>query len=334
MFTLILSLLILGSVIPAWARPIAGSSPSSTTFQTQIIYQSPNSLFLENIAVRNSSDLLLTSVFSPTLFTLNSNVINGTLNPVHTFPNATSLTGITEYLPGVFAVAASVTNTTTRESVPGSTIVWSVDFNGQSPAVQPLAQLPGNASANGLTSISSPTSNKALVLAADSEVGAIWQINASTGDTNLVIQDASMLPNAPPPALGINGVHVDLASRSLFFTNSAQGTFSRLAFRMENGNVTPVGGVETMANILSTGQPDDFALDRQGRAWVAVHPGALVLLSPSKNAGNLTQITAVGNAQGTDPELEQPTSAAFGPGNILYVTTGVGQVVTVDTSQA
>ncbi|KAJ6475607.1 hypothetical protein C8R45DRAFT_834474 [Mycena sanguinolenta] len=320
-------------MIPAWAKPIV----SPTLFHTQIIYQSPNSLFLENVAGRTASDLLLTSVFSPTLFTLNSNVINGTLDPVHTFPNSTSLTGITEYLPGVFAVASSITNTTTRQSAPDSTVIWSVDFNGQSPVVQPLAQLPGNASANGLTFIRSPTSSEALVLAADSQAGVIRQINLVTGDTRVVIQDASMLPDGPPPALGINGVHVDQASCSLYFSTSAQGTFSRVAFRVEDGNVVPVGAVGILANILSTGQPDDFALDREGRAWVAVHPGALVLVSPPKHqAGNSTQLTVVGNAEGSDPGLVQPTSAAFGRGkmeNILYVTTGGGQVVAVDTNK-
>ncbi|KAF8144306.1 hypothetical protein K438DRAFT_1992947 [Mycena galopus ATCC 62051] len=307
--------------------------PSALT-RSSISHRVPSSW--SDIAVRTSSDLLLTSVVSPTLFTLGPTTINGTLETVHTFPNATSLTGLTEYLPGVFAVAASTINLTTFESAPGSTVIWSVDFNGHTPVVRELARLPSNASANGITSI--PALPNAI-LVAGSNVGAIWQLDVRTGDTRLVIQDASMLPNEAPPALGINGLHSDRTSSFLYFSNSAQQTFSRLAFRIEEGDVIPVGAVQILANIQSTGEqqePDDIALDADGRAWVAVHPGALVLLSPPKNVdGNWTQVTAVGNAEGTDAELLQPTSAAFGMGerpDILYVTTGVGQVVAVDTS--
>jgi hypothetical protein len=325
------SVLVFSLLIPAKAVPVKAPLPSPSSFPSKVIYQSPNSLFLENIAVRASSDLLLTSVASPTLFTLDPHTINGTLGAVHTFPNATSLTGITEYRPGVFAVAASVTNATTRLAVPGSVVIWSVDFNVRDPTARALSTLPNNASANGITSVPGLPD---ILLAADSAAGAVWQINACTGTSRLVIQDASMLPNAPPPALGINGLHV--REGSLYFSTSGQGTLSRVALKINGVNVATAGAVKTVATIQPLQQsPDDFALDSKGRAWVAVHPGALVLLSPENRNANWTQVTAVGNSGGTDAGLKQPTSAAFGRGsavqeNTLYVTTGVGQVVAVD----
>ncbi|KAJ7887269.1 hypothetical protein B0H14DRAFT_3725052 [Mycena olivaceomarginata] len=339
-------------LIPVWASPTAKKprlsskhsfKPAATqpSFQSQVIYQSPTSLFFENIAVRASSDLLLTSVASPTLYTLDPSTINGTLNALHTFPNAASLTGIAEYRPDVFALASSVVNVTTRRAVPDSTVIWSIDFtsNAQSPVVRALARLPGATSANGLSAIHGLPD---ILLAADSDAGAVWQIDASTGTTRLVVQDASMLANAPPPALGINGLHIaPAAPELLYFANSGQGTISRLTLQIDKGNaiVSPAGAVQTLASIQPAGAqqaPDDFALDPAGRgAWVAVHPGALVLLSPPSpgNAnGNWTQVTAVGNSQGSDKGMMQPTSAAIGRGKqvgSLFVTTGVGQVVMV-----
>ncbi|KAJ6572206.1 hypothetical protein B0H19DRAFT_936171 [Mycena capillaripes] len=330
-------MLILAQARPTLPHTAKPSSPLPSSFPNQVIFQSPNSFFLENIAVRATSELLLTSVASPTLFALDPNTTNGTLTSFHTFPNATSLTGITEYQPGFFAVAASMINTTTRRAIPGTSVIWSVSVNARSPIVRALCTLSGNASANGLTSIPGVPD---IILSADSNAGAVWQINARMGSAHLVIQDATMLPNAPPPALGINGLHVRVADATLYlyFSNSAQGTFSRVALRMQSGNVVPAGTVEALGSIQPSGQqqaPDDFALDVEGRAWVAVHPSALAVLSPPANgSGNWTQLTAIGNAGGTDAGLMQPTSAAFGRGSqaqTLYVTTGVGQVVAVDT---
>ncbi|KAK7058111.1 hypothetical protein R3P38DRAFT_3253106 [Favolaschia claudopus] len=327
MFTSSLIPLVLVALPMALGVPIRKSG-----FQSQVIYQSPNSLFLENIAVRADSNLLLTSVASPTLFTLDPTTINGTLDAVHTFPNATSITGITEFLPEVFAVAVSELDTTTRRTKPNTTVIWGVDFSTAEP--QTLGRLPGNASANGLATI---PGHPDVILAADSNLGVVWQVDTRSGATRQVIKDASMLPNAPPPALGINGLHVAQVGNSqfLYFTNSAQGTFSRVAIGVEMGVVKTAAEIQTLLNLQPDGQaPDDFVMDPQGRAWVAVHPGALDLLSVPRNGnGSWSQQTIAGNTQGSDPGLLQATSAAFGRGsqkNALFVTTGAGQVVKVN----
>ncbi|KAJ6572233.1 hypothetical protein B0H19DRAFT_1256131 [Mycena capillaripes] len=84
---------------PTLPRTTKAPSPLPSSFPNQVIFQSPNSLFLENIAVRVTSELLLTSVASPTLFALDPNTTNGTLASFHTLLNASSLTSITEYQP-------------------------------------------------------------------------------------------------------------------------------------------------------------------------------------------------------------------------------------------
>ncbi|KAJ7029451.1 hypothetical protein C8F04DRAFT_1116428 [Mycena alexandri] len=312
------------------ARALSGVSRA---VRSRVIYQEPTSLFFENIAVRDASHLLLTSVACPALFTLDPTTTNGTLDRLHTFPNATGLGGITEYRPGVFALVASLVNSTTRRAEPGSVAIWGVDFNAKNPVVRKLAAVPEAALGNGLTVFPEDTG---ILLLADSVAGAVWQIDIRTGASRLAIQDPSMQFTVPTLGLGINGLHVQ--ADYLYFTNSDQATFSRVALTAHNGNVTAAGVVQTLATIES-GAPDDFALDEQGRAWVTVHPGAIALLCPPAGLNGTdtwSQVTVVGNAQGTDADLNQPTSAALGRGDlakeqILYVTTGAGQLVAVDT---
>ncbi|KAJ7732381.1 hypothetical protein B0H14DRAFT_2639865 [Mycena olivaceomarginata] len=297
----------------------AGISRTSKSFPSQVIFQTPDSFFFENIAVGASSELLLTSAVSPTLFSLDPTTVDATLNPVHTFPNANALTGIIEYRPNMFVVIASIINVTTRQWTPGSIVVWSVDFTATTPKVHVLGGLTDAEAANGITAL--PGQPDTLLIS-DSIAGAVWQINTHLCSPAL-------------PALGINGLHVRDAY--LYFTNSQQQLFGRVPLAVKGGNVTAARAVEKLGTV-EDGGPDDFAFDIQGRAWVTVHPGALALFSPpASGRGNWTQLTAVGNADGTDPGLIQPTGAAFGCGSpyqetILYVTTDVGQVVAVDTS--
>ncbi|KAJ7155074.1 hypothetical protein C8R46DRAFT_1356339 [Mycena filopes] len=315
-------------------------SAGASLSRTPVVYEAP--VILENIAVRASSQLLLTSIVSPTLLSFDPTAINGTFDAVHTFPNATSLTGIVEYRPGVFALLASITNTTTNRMVPGSIALWSVEFTGSTPLVREIGVLAYITLANGLTFLPSAPD---ILLCADSVSGVVWQIDARTGATRIAIQDPSMNPDAPAPAVGVDGVHIRFegATPYLYFTNAEKATFSRVALKLNHGfNVTAAGAVQTLATIPPADQqqqPDDFTLDERGRAWVGVWPGALMVFSPpATRNGNWTQMTALGNVDGTDPALLHPTSAAFGRGSsvqrsMLYVVTATGQVVAIDTSE-
>ncbi|KAJ7198074.1 hypothetical protein GGX14DRAFT_545340 [Mycena pura] len=232
--------------------PFPTSVPTSESFSTKVVYHSPDGLFSENIAVRSSSQLLLTSVISPSLHMLDPTAPNGTLTSVFTFRNSTSLTGIAELNKDVFAIAASVTDNTTRSTVPGSVAIWRVDFTGGvpgAPSVTPLAVLTQALSANGLSAL---LGHPDVVLAADSVAGAVWQVNARTGASRLALQDPSMDADAPPPTLGINALHhLSLSSVPL-------------AVDAQSGNVSAAGAVETLASFGRRAAPDDFALDDAG----------------------------------------------------------------------
>ncbi|KAJ7640689.1 hypothetical protein DFH06DRAFT_1334407 [Mycena polygramma] len=193
----------------------AHAKPTSkeATFSSRVIYQSPDSLFIENLAVRASSELLLTSVASPTLFALDPTTINGTLQPVHTFGNTNSLSGITEYHSGV------------RPNI------------GMDPRF-------GRAnSTNGLTAM---PSDPGTLLLADSFEGVVWQIDARTGSTRFALQEPTMLPGGPG-TLGINGIHV--RDEYLYFINLQQTTFARLPLCVEHGNLTARGATEILSTL-------------------------------------------------------------------------------------
>ncbi|KAJ7823074.1 hypothetical protein B0H14DRAFT_2827281 [Mycena olivaceomarginata] len=292
------------------------------TFLTQLVFQSPTGQFLENIAVRPSSKLLITSVLSPTLYTLDPTAANATLDEVYTFPNANCLTGIAEYRPDVYAIVASKRNATSTMEAPGSIVIWSLDLtSGGAPAPRRGARIPQSTHINGLSTV---PGHLDLLLAADSILGAAYEVNVRTGAVRILIQDAAMAPGAPgapPPALGINGLHV--GAGLLYFTNSELETFSRV----------PLGG--GAVEVLGAGPYDDFTFDGEGRVWVTTNPGALTLFTRLKN-GTWEQEIVVGDAAGS-PALNGPSSAAFGRDGaretkILYVTTRTGQIVAVDTS--
>ncbi|KAJ6544193.1 hypothetical protein B0H19DRAFT_1267492 [Mycena capillaripes] len=116
---------------------------------------------------------------------------------------------------------------------------------------------------------------KNILLAQDlgkAAADSAYEVNVRTGAVRVLIQDAAMAPpapDAPPPALGINGLHI--RTELLYFTSSQLGTFSRV----------PLGG--GAVEVLGPGAYDDFTFDREGRAWVTTNPGAMTLFTRLKN---------------------------------------------------
>ncbi|KAJ7616491.1 hypothetical protein FB45DRAFT_841348 [Roridomyces roridus] len=291
---------------------------SIASLPATLLFQTPDGSALENLAVRASSELVVASSQSPTLFTFDPIADNPTLNGVVTFPDADGLLGIAEYRPDVFAVVACKVNFTALAAVPGTVAIWSVDFSDGAPTARRAATIPQAGLANGLTAVPGVPD---VVLAADSIRGLAWEVNLLTGGVRVFLESEAtsvpMGPGDPSPALGINGVHVQ--GGFLYFTNSQRGTLSRTP-------LVPGGPVQ----LLGTGSFDDFILDKQGRAWVTNNPSSLSLISPLKN-GSFVEETVV------DTVLIDPSAVAFGRiggkmTKTLFVTTRAGQLVSVDTS--
>ncbi|KAF7298720.1 hypothetical protein MIND_00819500 [Mycena indigotica] len=295
-------------------------------FPTTVLYQSPSGLLLENIAVRPNSKLLITSVMSPTLFSLDPQAKNATLTPVHTFsgPNGTALTGIAEYAPDTYAVVVSVIDSAERAAQLGSVAIWRVDLTCTPPKVARVARLPASHLTNGLSTV---PGLPGVVLAAESVLGAVYAINMRNGAVRTLTQDALLLPT-PEANLGINGLHVH--DKYLYATNAARGTLLRAPVATRPGSVALTGPFTVIGTVPEGSYGfDDFAIDDTGRVWVTVHPGSLSVFTPQKK-GSWKEETVV-----PPGVLVVPTSVALARRKalegVLYVATVDGKVVMVDT---
>nr|GAT51130.1 predicted protein [Mycena chlorophos] len=297
-------------------------SSALASLPTTTIYQSPAMLPFENIAVRASGQLLLTSVYSPVLYSLDAS--SGTLTEVITVGGgATSLLGISEFSADNFAVVAAEFNATTDTEVGGTVAIWHV------------ASLPSFViGANGLSAIFGSNT----VFVADSGSGTIFIIDMSSGAVAVGVQAAALEPVGQ--LLGVNGLKV--SESTVYFTNSAQGTFGSIQILPSSSGPTLNASSITTLGTLEDGAPsaqhlfDDLAVDTEGRAWVAVHPGSISLFTPNDDEADWIQTDAIVGDTDDYNVFVVPTSCAFGrtpsDATTLYVTTDGGQVVAVDTS--
>ena len=259
------------------------------------------SVWIENLHVLPSGNLLLTTIESPDLlYTLNPNVASPTVTPVTTFPS--DITGVTGIAPlpgnelyaitgGTYTGGAFANNTMSLFVVSLATgnIVNTIPF-------------PGTEMMNGMAAI---PSNPYVVLSADSVGGRMLRVDTLTNTVSVAFTDPSLVPGSSPPPTGVNGLKI--LGNYLYFTNSDQGTFARVEID-NDGN--KIGAVEILAAI--DGQPDEFAFDGEGNAYIAVHPSSVVKVTPEG------VVTTIGN--GT--LFQQPTAAAIGLCDDIYVTTG------------
>jgi len=184
----------------------------------------------------------------------------------------------------------------------GSFAIWSLDVRSPTaPVAKKIASIPDAQALNGMTAVKE---SPGLLLIADSALGLIWSLNATSGTYQKAIQDPLLGPSVSFP-LGINGLHVH--KNTLYFTNSAQGVFGKVGITSA-GKAT---GKVTMIAKDSTGNKyDDFALDWQGNAWITNHPNAVTEVT---TGGAQISVVEVGN----NTQALQPTSAAFGRGSLV-----------------
>lgn len=294
--------------------------PSSKS-PIQTIYEFPNETWVENIAIRASGELLVTTITTPTLYQVDP-FVAAPANLIHTFADAVGTLGIAEIQPDVFAVITGNWSTETFATTNGSYSLWKVDLTDfkcdesglpkSKPGVTKIADIPEASFLNGLTLLekSSP-----YVLASDSGLGVVWRINYVTGEYKIVLENALMKPVAGQLAvLGINGVHT--RDGYLYFTNSFQFVFVRVQISSEG---IATGPYEVVAD---NGEGDDFAFDKAGNAYITQDPGgALEQVTP---AGKVTVLAGSTNST----ILEGDTSGAFGrtifDSETLYVVTNGG----------
>lgn len=265
------------------------------------------STFAENIAIRSNSQLLITSLGATPLYSIDPN--NPTPSAFPAIPDANGISGITEIQPDIFIVQAGQWNVSARRAAAGSEVLWSLNLRGEAPSFEKIVSIPQATALNGIAMI--PGTN--LVLSAESAEGVVYVIDVAQKTYKVAIDSPSFKPLDEPSSLGINGVRIH--GSFLYFANSALGLFGRVPIS-KTGSAT--GDVEILATFNApTLGIDDFAIDRKGKAWIAVHPDELDTVDGSGKV----EVVVSGS------EVPDPTSAAFGRGKgqegILYVVTNV-----------
>ena len=270
----------------------------------------------------------MTATNQPHLYDIDPRTSSSTPITLPDISGVSSILGIAETAPDVFAVAAGIYNISNLVPVFGSFSVWSVNMNTAQPTVKLITAIP---EAQGLNGAAALNGFSGTVLIADSILGAVWKVNVATGAYSMAIQNSNFAPSASAPAghsLGINGLRT--VGNSLYFTNSAQGIFGSIRIHPDG---SAAGAVEVLATRAQPTQSyDDFDIDSAGTAWIATHAGV-------RNApGIINEVTREGvqtNMTGEGNSFNQPTSARFGRGpqsGTLYVVDAANGQLTAVTN--
>ncbi|KAM7198903.1 hypothetical protein V8F20_005970 [Naviculisporaceae sp. PSN 640] len=312
------------STLAVFASSVAAQAAGQSNPPIRNIFTFPKNHFIENIAVRANSQLLVTSMSVPHLFAIDPNAAVPNATIVYTFTNSTGLAGIAEIKPDVFALVTGTWDLTNTRAELGSLAVWTVDFRQTTPSINFLTQIANSTIFNGL--VRHPT-NPRLLLAADSALGAVWRVDLLTGSYGVAFSSPLLTPTGTAFEglhLGINGLTA--RANTLYFTNSAQKFFGKVNI---NHEAIPTGPIQIISNSTAApGTPgnvvyDDIALDKQGKvAWIASHPDYAVGVRYG-NGSQGAQQRVIQNAT----LLLNPTAAAFGRGSkkeekTLYITNG------------
>ncbi|KAK8120807.1 hypothetical protein PG999_004927 [Apiospora kogelbergensis] len=291
-----------------------------------LIYQFPNLTALENVAVRFSGKLLVTLPTAPELYQVDPfHPVNASL--VYRFPNATALLGIAEIDHDVFAVVVGTVNP--PNPVPGSFSVWRVDMRQfetredgsvvRKATARIITAIPEGALLNGLIRLPGTP----FILVADSGLGVVWRVHTKTAAYTQVLASELMRPPPEGGVLGVNGIRI--FGGALYFTNTLQGLFGRVAIRVHGPGAGTAAGEYTV--VARNGRADDFAFDARGNAYVAQNfDNGIQLITPR---GEVSVIAGAKNST----VLESDAACAFGrtprDRDTLYVVTSGGLSETI-----
>lgn len=264
--------------------------------------------FIENIHLRPNGRLLLSSLNSGDLFTIDPTAPSPSAKALVNCPGSTGLSGIATIGPDLFAVSGGIHGSFRFDNM--QVYVVPVPGDSDSKVLLDSISVPG---ATGLNGIAALPAMPRVVLSADSHDSCLHRINTLTRVVDIAFADP-LLGHGPTFEVGINGLKI--SNGYVYFTNSGQGTFARVKI---NDNGSKAGDVEIVARLA--GEPrighafDDFTLDFDGNAYVTLHNNEIVKITPDG-----TQTTFAGGNDST--VFRNPTSAATSlDGKSIYVGT-------------
>ncbi|KAK6865191.1 hypothetical protein PG990_005367 [Apiospora arundinis] len=307
------------------AASIPAAQGDSPPLPYREVYQfsDPNT-WVENIAVRQNGDLLITTLMPSAQLHLIRDPYSAkpSVSLVHVFDEIPGLLGIAETKPDTFAMAGS-----NLVGQANASAVFEVDFSAGHavPSTRLVANITEGLVLNGAAAL--PGCGRGVVLVADSLLGQVFRVDTRTGHYEASIKVPEM-SGGGPQKVGINGVKVH--DGYLYFSNSVTLSIYRLKIT-QDGWAAEGAVVETVATVAGEKFLDDFAIGADGTIWAASNRGnTLYTISPD---GNIVPV--LGSADSA--VVAADTAAAFGrteqDKHLLYVTTGSGKVVAVDTTR-
>ncbi|KAI0134872.1 hypothetical protein F4814DRAFT_454279 [Daldinia grandis] len=320
---------LMGAFLPAFGASIRSPRQVSPPLSSRIITRMNQSdAFVENIAVRSNGDLVVTLLNpSASVYTIKKPYTDSpTVSLVHTFEGANGTIGISETSPDTFIVVAALIQDAARP-LPNTTSLWELklgDGDRQATARR-MVHIPEAGLINGIISV---PGNESIILAADSQLGAIFRVDVATGEYEVILDtpELKLTPGASIQ-LGVNGLKgmwkniCRIRDGYAYLSNS--NLFSIYRFQIDEQGY-PIRGVEVekVATVEGVSFVDDFTFDRHGNIWVATNTNNTVVTigkdgRQSVVVGSLTELTVAGDS-----------SLAFGKTlvdqDVLYVTTSGG----------
>jgi hypothetical protein len=271
----------------------------------QIVFQFPNSTWVENIFATSNGSLLASTTLNGGLYLIDP--IAKSATHISNFKYINSVFGITELTPDTFAVVVGNTTPPLFKDE-GSFSVWHVDLSCEDePAdVTKIIGIPEGQLLNGATAI-----NTDVVLIADSKAGNVIRLDRRTREHGVVMEDASMKGNATAPT-GINGIKYK--DGYVYYTNTRLASLHRVKI---DGHGNAIGPFETIASNLT--YVDDFSVDEHGTVFVA-----------TGRKGVIDKISLDGTVQAIVQDV-YATSVTFGRGkhdkDIAYASNADGRIV-------
>ncbi|KAK1750494.1 hypothetical protein QBC47DRAFT_393582 [Echria macrotheca] len=308
----LLSLLALGYSLSLASPTQAVRAPKVTE-----LLKFPNATRIENFNVLPNGHLLVTTLSSSDVFTVDPDAPSPQPEKVVTLEGSKLLFGVTPLANGLYAISGGAASAIPNRYEDSKIHIISLASKS---AIDSIS-VPDVEFLNGLVTL---PKRPHVILGADSFGGRIVRIDTHTRETTIAWAHESLGwgTNSTGFQLGVNGIRI--RDGYLYFSNARLGTFSRIRID-DDGKIIGkpkviayLPGLEDGAHLF-----DDFDFDREGNAYVTAHPSSLVKITPG---GKLT--TVVGG-DGTTT-LSAPTSAGFAKdGRTLYVTSMTAQVVKV-----
>ncbi|EMC97461.1 hypothetical protein BAUCODRAFT_147540 [Baudoinia panamericana UAMH 10762] len=276
-----------------------------------------NNTWIENLAIRDSGDILCSSLNRAALYLVNP--FEHTATTVHQFDNTDGVLGIAEVWNDVFVVVTCDVDVATSLAIAGSAKAWEVDMSAweleEASAVTLIANLTSVGIPDGVLTLPSVSG---VVLIADAGNGIIWRLDTCSGEYGIAIQDPLFRTTNTLVPLGVDGIHL-LNNNELYFTSIGDSFLGRVM-------IDELGTALDLATVIANMTlPDDFAFGANGTAYLV---GAN---TPYQALPGGEVIVLAGGAN--DAVQEGATSAAFGKTiedrDMLYISTNGGMLAPV-----